>query len=977
MPRHRTTAFYALTVVALCCLPLAATERTAIVHERIGFDTQIRPILAQHCTACHGGVKQAGGLSFVYKDRVLGVADSGVPIVVPGDVDASYLLERVKDTDPDTRMPPSDHGRALSEREVRLLSRWIEEGAEWARPWAFEPPLPFAPPRVSSSEWCQTTVDHFVLARLESEGLSPSGEAPRRSWLRRVTLDLIGLPPTLEELRNFDRDSRPDAYAKVVDRLLDSPRFGERWASMWLDLARYADTMGYEKDLGRTVWPYRDWLIRAINNDMPYDEFIIKQLAGDLLPNPSLDDRIATAFHRNTQTNTEGGTDDEEFRVSAIVDRLNTTWQVFGAMTFGCAQCHAHPYDPFENEEYYQCLAFFNGTRDADLHDDYPWLEVPTDRDRFEEAAALDARKCEIESQLHGEMTAVANDIGIWNHLPATHAETTGNAQLTIREEADGKTEVWAEGTLSVGSQFTIEYELPSSLVEFAALRIDALPHDPEQALRVPEFGFVLSRLKAWIVPEGGQPQEVVFTDAFCDEAHPQHNPLDSLKDTGTGWSQYTRLSRPCFAVFVLREPQAIPPRSVLRLEFRHNLNANDTTAMSLRRTQVAGSSDASWFQARVDPKLSELRSELREVRARRRSIPAVRLPVMQVREPIAARRTFAFVRGSWLDHDAEVMAGVPNALHVFPKDSSPDRLGLANWFASASNPLTARVAVNRIWEQLFGIGLVETTEDFGTSGSRPSHPELLDHLACKFQGEQCWSTKALLREIVLSATYRQTSKTTPEMAKLDPRNRLLARGPRNRLTAEMIRDQAMTVSGLLSDKMYGPPVMPPQPDGIWKSVYNGAKWKEAEGEDRYRRAIYTFWKRTSAYPSMLTFDAPSREVCTSRRIATNTPLQALVTLNDPAYVECCEALAKRMRAKGGQSPREWINFGYEATIGEPASMGDTLDLLELYGLAAIEFFDHQSADSCNGGISREAVEHFALTAVASAILNSDRALTK
>lgn len=944
--------------------------------EVVQFSDHIRPIFAAHCTACHGGVKQAGGLSFVYEDRVLAEADSGVPIVVPGDAEASYLIERVVDPDPDSRMPPSDHGPALSDQEIALLKKWIEQGALWAQPWALVAPQPHHLPTVSEPDWCRTSIDNFVLARLEEEGQDQTQEATRRRWLRRVSLDLVGLPPTLAEMRDFEQDDHPDAYSRVVDRLFNSPRYGEKWASLWLDLSRYADTMGYEKDLERSAWPYRDWLIRALNEDMPYDQFIIKQLAGDLLPESTIDDLIATAFNRNTQTNTEGGTDDEEFRISAVVDRVNTTWQVFGAMTFGCTQCHSHPYDPFENEEYYRCLAFFNNSRDADLHNDFPRLPVPINRDKFAEAAELDRRTLEIESQLHEIRMEAANEIGAWTYLSATQAETTGNATLDIRTSENGVSEVWAEGTLSVGSQFTFEYELPTSDVALTAVRIDALPHDLEQSRHIPEFGFALSRLRAWLVPPEGEPLEIKFVTAFCDEPRPQHDPQSSLQDNGLGWSQYTKIYRPCFAVFVTDQPIALPSGSTLRLELQHKLNANDTTAMAIRRARVAISGNTHWFNHASDS-TDALQKELREIQARRKSIESVALPVMRELQPNASRKTFQFVRGSWLDHGQQVIPAVPSIMHDLPKDVDLNRLALAKWFASQDNPLTARVAVNRLWDQLFGIGIVATAEDFGTSGSRPSHPELLDYLACKFQGELQWSTKSLLREIVLSATYRQSSTASEEVLLRDPGNRLLARGPRTRLTAEMVRDQALAAAGILSDKMYGPPVMPPQPAGIWKSVYNGAKWKTAEGEERHRRAIYTFWKRTSAYPSMVTFDVPSREVCSSRRITTNTPLQALVTLNDQAYVECAEALAKRISAEGGPSPREKISLGYELVVGESLSKADLIDLLELYALATAHYVCELPSSSASEKDIREATECFALTAVSSALLNSDRALTK
>lgn len=965
----------ALTMLASVGLSTAnAEDSISDPAARVSFTIDVRPILATHCTGCHGGVKQAGGLSFAYEELVLGECDSGVPIVVPKSPDESYLMERVTDSDPDYRMPPGDHGPALNEQEISTLRRWIEQGAQWEEPWVLVPPVPHEPPNVEEEEWCRTTVDHFVLARLEQQNMKHAKEASRAQWLRRVSFDLTGLPPSLQEIADFEHDNQPGAHERVVDRLLSSTRYGERWASLWLDLSRYADTMGYEKDPARAAWPYRDWLIRALNQDLPYDEFLTKQLAGDLLDDVGIEDKIATGFNRNTQTNTEGGTDDEEFRVAAVIDRVNTTWQVFGGVTFGCVQCHSHPYDPFRHEDYYSCLAYFNNSHDADLENDFPRLKVPVDPTQYDRAEKLDAEIKSAEQTLHDQFMPRAADLGSWRYLAANSAESTGSATMSIRESEDGISEVWATGTISVGSTFTFEYQLPATMQAMSALRIEALPQDMLQAMHIPEFGFVLTRLKAWLVPAEGEPIEVTFRRALSDDPHPQMKPQDSLADNSTGWSQFTRMSRPSFAIFVLDEPIEVPADSVLRLTLEHKRNANGTTAMAIRRARVAATASAEWNRWLQSPSFVDAVQALQELRKKRAAIKSVNMPVMEELREAESRKTFQFVRGNWLDHADEQTPATPAALPSLSEDAPENRLGLAMWFTSRDNPLTARVAVNRIWAQLFGIGIVETVEDMGTSGTLPSHPKLLDHLACRLRDEHDWSLKALLREIVLSATYRQSADGNPELWQQDPRNRLLARGPRNRLTAEMVRDQALAVSGLLSDKMYGPPVMPPQPEGIWKSVYNGANWKTAKGEDRYRRAVYTFWKRTSAYPSMLTFDAPSREVCSSRRIATNTPLQALVTLNDAVYVECGEALARRMRSESGESIRDQLAFGYQLTTSTKPTQADLLDLAELYASAATEFASTQQLDAEN---KRQQVEQAALSAVASALLNTDRALNK
>jgi hypothetical protein len=938
--------------------------------EVVSFSEHIRPIFAQHCLECHGGIKQAGGISYLDSRHALAEGESGNHAIVPGDSEKSYLIERVTDPDPDLRMPPPDHGPALSKRDIGLLRRWIEQGAKWEKHWAFVKPVaPLLPP-VPNESWCTKPLDYFVLARLEKEGLSPSPPADRRTWLRRVSLDLIGLPPTLQEIRDFESDQRAGAYERVVDRLLASPQFGERWASMWLDLARYADSRGYERDLGRTVWPYRDWVIRALNADMPFGEFTIKQLAGDLLPNATIDDRLATAFHRNSPTNDEGGTDDEEFRVAAVIDRVNTTWQTWQGTTFGCAQCHDHPHDPIGHDEFYQFMALVNTTRDADLPDEPPYLDVPIDPQNVARAEMLDAKISQLRRGLHERFMPIATADGAWTYLAASRATSTGSAKLRATT-ADGYPEVLAEGTISVGSRYQLEFPLPKETSQIAALRIDALPTDLAEALRHPEFGFMLSELRVEVVPaDGAKGREVTFEMALSDEAEPMFDPEDSLRRNDEGWGEFTRIQRPSFAVFIAREPVQFPPGATLRILLRQDKAASETVAMVLRRARFAISDGQEWANFMQDDAVSQMRKELAEVGEERREIESVAVPVV-VEQPADKRRpTFEFVRGNWLDTGAEVKPNVPELFPPLPADATHDRLALARWLVSPENPLAARVMVNRLWEQLFGSGIIETVEDFGSAGSPPSHPELLDHLAISFETD--WSIKRLIREMVLSATYRQDSKATDELRIRDPRNRLLARGPRNRLTAEMVRDQALAVSGLLSATMYGPPVMPPQPDGIWRSVFSDEKWITSDGENRFRRAIYTYWKRTSPYPSMIMFDAPSREVCTARRNVTDTPLQALVTLNDPVYVECARALAERMLAEGGSTVEDQIAFGYELATGHIPSAA-TLDVLRgLHDAASEEFGSEPSAVE----LAADA-ETYAMTAVANALLNLDAALIK
>ncbi|MCC6492145.1 MAG: PSD1 domain-containing protein [Pirellulales bacterium] len=973
----------------------AAAVRADDLPERVEFNAHIRPIFSQHCVACHGGVKQAGALSFIFEKKAIAEGDSGLPAIAPGDPDGSFLIDRVSSEDADYRMPPADHGPALSAREIALLRKWIDQGAAWQPPWAFVPPHASPAPAVKDNQWPRTAIDPFILARLEGAGLHPSPEAPRAEWLRRASFAVTGLPPPPDELVTFEADRAAGAYERAADRLLASLHYGERWASVWLDLARYADTVGYEKDPHRDAWPYRDWLIRALNADMPYDEFTVKQLAGDLLPEATIDDRLATAFHRNTQTNTEGGTDDEEFRISAVLDRVNTTWQAWMATTFGCTQCHAHPYDPIEHEEYYRFAAMFNTSRDVDVDEDTPLLAVPLDVRDWAPAGALDRRIDELRRQVHAAAMEIDGDRSQWRNLAVDDAASTGQTQLRIaRDESEEAVEVIAEGTITSGSKFTLEGPLPGGLEPLTAIRIEALPKDEAAALRTPELGFVLSHLKAQLVAPGAEPEEIELAAAFCDEPAPQYDPEASLRDDKEGWSDYTRINYRRFCVFVLKTPLAAPEGSRLRLELRQDRYATGDFALVMRRGRYYVSDSAEWPRLLASESYQSARRELGEAIAARGAIASVSVPVMEELAPHVARKTYVFERGNWLNKGAEAEGGTPGALPPLEAEGPANRLAAARWIASRENPLTARVLVNRAWEQAFGRGLVETVEDFGSSGSPPSHPQLLDDLAVRFMDEHQWSLKRLVRELVLSAAFRQSAKTTPELLERDPQNRLLARGPRQRLRAEMVRDQALVLSGRFSEKMYGPPVMPPQPEGIWRSAYSDAKWQTAEGEDRYRRAIYTYWKRTSPYPSLMAFDAPSRDLCTARRIATNTPLQALVTLNDEALNELAAAFAERMEA-GGKETRARIAWGYRTATGREATAEVIDELVKLHGDAAAEYgSEAPEGAAAAGGAAADlsetpqqqpvaaeeqaaARERFALSVVANAILNLDEVLTQ
>jgi hypothetical protein len=957
------------------------------VDSPIDFARDVRPLLNTHCTACHGGVKKAGGISFLARETSATEGDSGEHAIVPGDPAASEMLRRVASGDDDERMPPPDHGRALAPAEIDILRRWIAGGAEWRAHWSFEPPVDSPAPAVKAAAWPRVPFDAFVAARLDAEGLAPSPPASPAEWLRRVALDLTGLPPTIEDYDAFLADGGGGtdpaavraAQERQVDRLLASSHFGERWASVWLDLARYADTFGFEKDPERSIWPWRDWVIRAFNDDMPFDRFTVRQLAGDLLPHATADDILATAFHRNTQTNTEGGTDDEEYRTAAVLDRVNTTWTAWQGTTFGCVQCHAHPYDPFPHTDYYRFAAFFNQSEDCDLDSEYPRFPVPADPTARDALAAAWHDRRVARHGLNAEGAALAGDTR-WEPVVLATATTTGG---TI--EITGPGTLRAGGTLPVGVKYQIEAELPPGTT---ALRLD-LPLDcGREESPVPERGAVISHveislppaeLPATPPPAASQAEPEAATDGKppAAPAPPQRipvnivevigdslgdpfDPMDALTAGHGGFGNFPAGTRPRWCVLVFDDPQVVADGCGVRIMLAQAAAANaGQQGCPIRRLDVSASADPRWTALVHSAPRQEKWRQVREWDKSLAAKGSTTVPVMRDRPGEARRATRVFIRGNRLECGDAVEPGVP-AVTRPPETMPTDRLGMAEWLVGPSNPLAARVFANRLWAEMFGTGIVETLEDFGSSGAPASHPELLDHLAVRLVRDHQWSVKKLLREIALSATYGQTAAAAPALVARDPRNRLLARGPRNRLTAEMVRDQALVWSGLLVPTLFGPPVFPPQPDGIWKSAYSGATWKTSTGSDRFRRSIYTFVKRTAGYPALLAFDAPSRDLCSARRFPTNTPLQPLVTLNDPMFMELAAGMAARMEG-AGENARDRIAFGCRlATLEPPAAT--MLDALE--GL-------HASA------VAEGKAERDALAVVAAAILNLDLALVR
>jgi hypothetical protein len=1020
----KSARLWMLGLLLVCALFVTAYFIRRRSGDEVHFSRDIRPILNQNCMSCHGGVRQKNGVSFLFREEALGTGKSGKKTIVPGKPDESELIARVMSSDPDARMPY--HAPPLSAQQIDLLRRWIKQGAKWEDHWAFVAPKPRGLPNVKNSNWVRQPLDRFILARLEKEGLTPSPEADKSALLRRVSFDLTGLPPTPEEQASFLADSSPDAYEKQVERLLASPRYGERWASMWLDLARYADTKGYEKDMERPgVWPYRDWVIDAFNRNLSYDRFVTTQLAGDLFPNATFEDRIATSFHRQTPVNDEGGTDDEEFRTVAVMDRSATTWSVLNGLTMNCVQCHSHPYDPIRHVEYFKSLAFFNTTRDADLPEDTPVLQVPKDKTLYPEAAQLQQEIAKLESAVVSRSREL-EQASKWSSIRITSATASAvlalqweasqleheladlkREKLTPKKEnekrkdlqeaiADLRKKAQAEGArttpllvsngnLQASSDISglqvYELAAKADASVITALRIEVDPANSEMARHTPEIGFIVDRIDAWVIADDGQEKKIAFRLLAPDSESGLESAIGAAIESrreltddpgANGFETVPNLFHPRWIVGVLAQPLKLSRASQIKLRLTQTQEIDDKPAL-VRRVHLSVSGGRSWQNLGNDEGWDEKLTQLTKLTRQLRKIPTVPLPVMAEESDYDQRTTLEFERGNFLTKTGPpLVPDVPGIFPRLPEGEPRNRLTLAKWFFAPGQPLTARTAVNRYWEQLFGTGIVETLENFGSVGEEPSHPELLDWLALHFQNDLHWDMKALLRELVTSATYRQSAKASPALIEKDPHNRLLARGPQQRLTAEMVRDQALLASGLLSDKMGGPPVMPPQPEGVWNTVYNDTRWKDATGADRYRRAIYTYIKRTSGYPSFLTFDASDHDTSLARRIPTNTPLQALVTLNDPVYYEAAEALAQRMMAEQ-QSIDARIKYGARLVLSRDPTDEEIVALRALFQKAA-SVSTLQSVAATGHRNSRELT---AMTAVASVLINLDASLTR
>lgn len=888
-------------------------------HTAVDFSTDVKPILNKHCISCHGGVKKNAEFSLLFEEEAFASTESGLPAILPGDVKSSSFIQRLHEKDPELRMPYNKP--ALSKEEIDILTRWVKQGAQWGKHWAYKPieksevpksTLWASPTKDSDTNFFRNEIDHFVSEKLKKQGLTPSPEAEHMTLLRRVSLDITGLPPSEELADQWKLEQI--SYENLIEQLLAKETFGEKWASWWLDLARYSDTKGYERDVSREIWAYRDWVIRSLNNDMPFDKFTIEQLAGDLLPDPTLDQLTATAFHRNTMNNDEGGTEDEEFRVAAVMDRINTTFEVWQSTTIACVQCHSHPYDPFQHEDYFQLMAFFNNTRDEDTHAEEPKLKFYKEEDN----ETIEEIKAWVKARGSDEAVRQAENFLLYQE-PKYHAhdcEDFVNGELIDTKWLG----LWDDGSCYLrnvhtgGSSYLYLNYWTGNEGSKLTIRLDG----PE--------GEILSQ---FILPKtnGRTIHKVPFkpvngkVDLYL---HMENKNLGKQQSTSTiNWFAFVDL-----------------------LPGKEELDYKD-----------------------IDQAFSKLLNT---------STPTV--PIMIENPDFMRRETKVFERGNWLMLGESVKTNVPQQLNSWKEEWPENRLGLAYWLTDSTNPLTARTIVNRVWAQLFGRGLVATLEDMGTQSEDPSHREMMDWLAWRLIHEHQWQLKGLISDIVLAGTYRQSSISSPELHEKDPQNKWYARGPRFRMSAEQIRDQSLAVSGLLSSRMYGKGVMPPQPDNVWQTVYNGESWTTSEGEDRYRRALYTFLKRTSPYPSFISFDAGSREVCTINRTVTNTPLQALVTLNDPVYLEAAFHLATAMKNLYPNDPQKAIAYGYEKALYIPIPPAKLEALKELYKYAE-EGFNANSEDMDDFLSFSEDNEKSpalaALMVVANAILNLDEFLTK
>lgn len=1024
--RYRFRVFYA-TAALWCFAPIAhAAEKTPA---SVDFNHDIRPIFAKHCLSCHGPETAEASLRLDRREAALRGGNSG-PAYVPGKSAQSRLVDYVAGTGKDeTIMPPE--GERLSTTEVALIKSWIDQGARWpdepkpterqSQHWSFQPLKAATPPSVAYVKAVRNPIDAFVLARLEAEGIEPSPEADRATLIRRLSLDLLGLPPEPADVDEFVRDTRPDAYERLVDRLLASPHYGERFARHWLDLARYADSDGYEKDTGRPhAWRYRNWVIDALSRDLPFDQFTIQQLAGDLLPGAGTEERVATGFHRNTLTNREGGVDREEFRVAATVDRVNTTGAVWLGLTVGCAQCHTHKYDPIAQREYYGLFAFFNGLNEVDVPAAYP-----------DQIAAYKTALAKHQSEHRPLVEALARyEKELARHEAAWQADRQqvnptkwSDARLESATASGGASiEGLPDGSLRTkrakGAGGSYVLKLGSELATVRAIRLEVLGRENVKTAAA-DRSFSLGEISVSVAPaDPKHPQarraakRLVLQNAVADAASGTATGIAQAldNDAKTGWSadaakdhaalletvDYPTFDGGTLVTITLAE-QARGPGPLGRFRISLSDSPGPLTSGGLahpaakilekpseKRTAAERATLAAYYRTQ-DPEWRKLSAAVAAHAKRVPADPAGTYKAQAVAEMPGGRPTHTLVRGDFLRPGAAVE---PHTLDVLPplvaRAAKADRLDLARWLVGPHNPLTPRVLVNRLWAWHFGRGLVATVDDFGTQGERPSHPELLDWLAGEVM-RRGWSLKQMHKLIVSSATYRQSSASRADLAERDPMNRLLARQQRLRVEAEIIRDVSLSASGLLCPSVGGPSVRPRQPVGISELTYAGAaRWVESHGDDRHRRGLYTWFQRTSPYPMLMTFDAPDSNVTCARRERSNTPLQALTLLNDPVFFECAQALGRRIvtEAEAADAPAGRVDLAFRLCLGRSPTASERASALQLFDeQLAFCRADERAAAELVGGEPRpketSTAELAAWVVVGRTLMNLDEFITR
>lgn len=983
---------------SLSLIPVRALVGTVVlfslagsVRAEVDFAREILPLFSNSCFECHGpdANERKAGLRLDDHQGALAELKSGERAVVPKDIDASELIRRLLSEDPDEQMPPPDSGKKrLNAEQIALVKQWIEEGAKWGRHWAFEPPVKPAVPGATGNWRANNDLDRFIHVEVKKRGLSPEAEADKATLIRRVTLDLTGLPPTVKEVDAFLADTTPDAYSKLIDRLLSRKTYGEHMARFWLDAARYADTHGLHLDNERGIWPYRDWVIASFNRNQPYDDFTVEQLAGDLLPNPSVEQRVATGFNRCNVTTGEGGSIDEEYYVRYAIERVETTSTVWLGLTAGCAACHDHKFDPLSQKEFYSLFSYFFSLTEKAMDGNKllppPSIRVPT--------AAHKARKGELEEQIKTTKELYETIYAALNYEDKRAGEKLGELAASERVWFDDKLpdgaqlqgnegpESWKFGGKKEGHPvFSGETSVVREAKELSQHYFNGAKEplvisegdklfgyvylDPDNPPETVQFQFHHngwehrgywgadkghapgrnnpSNLKIGDLPEKGKWVRLevdaaavglkpgtkidgwactqfggkVYWDKFGIVGRGQLTP--EQRESQSLWEQYQFINKRAGLPKHVQDILAVESgqrnvdqrQQLLRYYLEH---VNATTVARL---------------AEPKKKEAELRKQMEEVE---KSIPSTL--VMEDRK--TPRQAHVLERGEYTLKRDKVSSRVPEWIAPAPKDAPPNRLGLAQWLVDPNHPLTARVTVNRFWQQFFGTGLVKTAEDFGVQGEYPSHPELLDWLARDFV-ESGWNVKRLIKMMLMSASYRQSSRVLPEKHAVDPENRYLARGPRYRLDAEVIRDQALALSDLLVRTIGGKSVKPYQPAGLWKPVgfggSNTSVFKQDTGEKLYRRSMYTFWKRTSPPPSMEAFDAPNRETCQVRRARTNTPLQALVLMNDVQYVEAARKFAERVMRDGGTGIEQRLEFAFRSTLARHPSASEKDYLQQMY----------------------------------------------